>query len=94
MQQANRDLEKKLSSLEEVTKTSSTKAKDLKERNDELCMELAAMQKTYKNLGKERKKNDYETDEQMARLQSQVDQQKQTIVDLQSGLHNIKKVGR
>ena len=78
--------------MEETNKTSSEKAKDLQERNDELCMELAAIEKTYKSLGKEKKKNDYETDEQMARLQSQVDQQKRTIVDLQSGLHNVKKV--
>ena len=78
--------------LEETKKASSGKAKDLQERNDELCMELAAMEKTYKNLGKEKKKNDYEIDEQMAKLQSQVDQQKRTIVDLQSSIHNVKKV--
>ena len=92
LQQANRDLEKKLSSLEEIDKTSSKKAKDLQDRNDELCMELAAFEKTYQNLGKEKKKNDWETDEQIERLKDQIDQQKQSIVDLQSGLHNIKKV--
>ena len=92
MQQANRDLEKKISSLELLKKESSDKVNNLQERNDELCTELAAMDKMYQNLGKEKQKNDHEIDGQMLSLQNEVDEQKQRIVDLQSNLHNLKKV--
>jgi len=92
LQQANRDLEKKMAGLEKHKSDSSNTCKELKDRNDELCMELAAMNKVYKSLGKEKKKGEAEIDAQLTRIEVDVEEKKQAIVELQSNLHNVKKV--
>jgi len=91
LQQANHDLEKQLHQHKLTESESITLQKDLQERNDELCTEIAALNKVYKNLAKEKKKGDGEVDDQIETLRLELEEKQQNIFDLQANLSMIKK---
>ena len=93
LQQSNRDLEKKLNEQVRLQTEATSTIKSLKGRNDELCMELAAMNKLYKTLGKEKKIGDEEVDKQITELRNEVDSKMDEIRELQNNITNLKKVG-
>lgn len=92
LQQANHDLEKQLHQHKLIESESIILQKDLQERNDELCTELAALNKVYKNLAKEKKKGDGEVDDQIETLRLELEEKQQNIFDLQANMSMIKKV--
>lgn len=67
-------------------------AKQLQERNEELCMELAAMDKICKNIEKEKRRGDDEVDNQLIALQKQVEGKHQVILELEATNYSLKKV--
>ena len=93
LQQSNRDLEKKLNEQVRLQTEATSTIKSLKGRNDELCMELAAMNKLYKTLGKEKKRGDEEVDKQITELRNEMDSKIEEIRELQNSITNLKKVG-
>ena len=92
LQQANRDLEKRLAQCEESLTDSDQTIKSLEARNDELCLEIAKMEKLYQNLNQEKRNGDEEIDLQICELQKEAEDNHQNIVDLQSNNYNLKKV--
>lgn len=93
LQQSNRDLEKKLNEQVRLQTEATSTIKSLKGRNDELCMELTAMNKLYKTLGKEKKRGDEEVDKQITELRNEMDSKMDEIRELQNNIINLKKVG-
>ena len=91
LQQANRDLEKRLVQSEENLADSDQTIKSLEARNEELCVEITKMDKLYQNLNQEKRHGDEEIDEQMRELQKEAVDNHEDIVDLQSNNYNLKK---
>lgn len=91
LQQANRDLEKQLAQNQASQAESVSMAKQLQERNEELCMELAAMDKICKNIEKEKRRGDDEVDNQLIALQKQVEGKHQVILELEATNYSLKK---
>ena len=92
MQQANRDLEKQLLQNQQLQSEATSSIKKLQERNEELCMELAAMDKLYKNIGKEKQRGDVEVDNQIEVLKDEIEEKHQKLLDLQSNNYQLRKV--
>ena len=75
------------------TQSIATEAiKNLNERNEELCTELAAIDKMYKNVEKEKVRGDEEVDQQILALSKEVEEKRQCVLDLQANVYNVKKV--
>lgn len=91
LQQANRDLEKQIKHNEEARVDAETTIKTLEERNDELCLEIARIEKLYQHLDKEKRHSDEEVDKQLAQLKSEIEDKQQQLLDTQANGYNLKK---
>ena len=92
LQQTNRELEKQLNEAAQVQSEATSLIKNLKQRNDELCTELAAINKMCKRLEKEKNKGDTELGQQIKGLKNDLHGQSDIITELKSNKVKLKKV--
>ncbi|XP_065058745.1 centrosomal protein of 135 kDa-like [Rhopilema esculentum] len=91
LQQANRDLEQQIKSTLDAEHEATTKSKELREKNDELCAELRRLDKAVKTIEEKSETEQAVLRRQFRELQEDLEEKHQSNLDIQAELHRVRK---
>eukprot|EP00794_Sanderia_malayensis_P007402 gene7402-8222_t len=91
LQQANRDLEQQIKHALDSQHAATSTAKELQEKNDELCGELRKLDKTVKKMESNHEAETSTLRRQMREIQDELGGKHQSVIDMQAELHRVKK---
>ena len=92
LQKSNKELQEHLSRATDQSKESTVAIRSLQSRNDELCTELAALEKAYQMVQRNKEQEDGDIERKLLELKSEVEEKHESVIDLQSELHKVRKV--